>query len=155
MFPFYTAFLSKEKTELIYELMKERESGPRNNIEQLIGFGGSKVKTSNHLRYCPLCFREDLNTLGGSYWRTNHQNVGSLYCLKHHVLLKDSTVLSTGSWIQYVCADEQTCDEKVLIDTYPINIKELNIQYVKNAEELLHGENPRKDLDFISRFYID
>lgn len=155
MFPFYTAFLSKEKTELIYEIMKDRGKRPRNNIEQLIGFGGSKVKRSNYLRYCPICFKEDLNILGESYWRTNHQIVGSLYCLKHCVLLKDSTVLSTGSCMQYVCADEQTCDGKVLIDAYPQNIKDSNTQYVKNAEELLHNENPRKDLDFISRFYID
>lgn len=155
MFPFYTAFLPKAKTEMIYKIMEKGGNKSRINIEQLIGFGGSKVKRSNYLKYCPICFKEDIDTLGESYWRTNHQIVGSLYCLKHHVLLKDSSVLSTGSGIQYWCADQQTCDAKVLMDPYPIKIKELNIEYVKNAELLLHNGYPRKELDYIIRFYID
>src|SRR5690606_26154206 len=77
--PFYTSFLSKEKTDQIYKTMEKGSNGSRMNIEKLIGFGGSKVRKPNFLKYCPLCFKEDMETLGEGYWRTNHQIIGAYY----------------------------------------------------------------------------
>ncbi|MBW9234679.1 TniQ family protein, partial [Leptospira santarosai] len=108
MFPFYTAFMSEEKSNAIYISMAE---GCGRGIETIIGFGGSKVNPSNYLRYCPICFQEDIKNLGESYWRRIHQVVGAMYCRKHMVLLKDSTVLSTGNGLGYICADEEVCNE--------------------------------------------
>ena len=118
MFTFYTAFLNPKKTEYIYDLMKNGSNSINVNIEQLIGFGGSKVRKSKFLRYCPICFKEDLELLGESYWRTSHQIVGVYYCSKHQVLLKDSTVPSTGNGLDFVCADKQVCDTSLLEDRY-------------------------------------
>jgi TniQ len=64
MFPFFTAFLSKEKTEEIYRLM---EVGNGKSVENMIGISGSNIKPNNYLKYCPICLKEDMKLLGESY----------------------------------------------------------------------------------------
>lgn len=155
MFSFYTAFLSEEKTNTVYQHMVNESVKSKATPEQLIGLGGSKVKLPEYLRYCPVCFKEDLEHLGESYWRTNHQIVGAYYCSKHGVLLKSSKVLKRDDNAEFICADEDVCNEVKDSDPYPNQIKELNLQYIRNAELLLNQRLPRKDLDYIISFYID
>jgi Tn7-like transposition protein D/TniQ len=155
LFSFYTSFLSKEKTEYIFKTMEQGSNGSKINIEKLIGLGGSKVRKPDYLKYCPLCYKKDFEELGESYWRTNHQIIGVFYCSEHHVKLKESNVLSTGKALEYICADEEVCDTHVLKDDYPEDIKQLNLRYIQDAESLLNGNFPRKELDFINGFYID
>lgn len=155
LFPFYTAFLSQEKAKLIYEVMEDGGNGSHMSIEKVIGIGGSKVKKANYLKYCPICFKKDLEKFGESYWRTTHQIIGSFYCSKHEILLKESSVHSTGSGVEFICADNEVCDEKVLLDQYSTTIKKMNLKYTKSAEKLLHEDYSRKNLDEIIGFYID
>ena len=155
LFRFYTSFLSEDRARLVYQTMEDGGSHSKLNIEQRLGFGGNKVRKSSYLRYCPVCFREDIDTLGESYWRTNHQIIGVFYCSKHHVLLKESSVLSTGTGIEFICADEQVCNAELLEDKYPDNIKLLSLKYAHNAEVLLNGDIPRKELSYIIDYYID
>ncbi|MFB5088377.1 TnsD family Tn7-like transposition protein [Psychrobacillus sp. PGGUH221] len=152
MLPFFSAFLSEEKTKRVYTNMVD---GCGRGIETIIGFGGSKVNIQTYLRYCPICFQEDMVKKGESYWRRVHQIVGVMYCRKHRVRLKDSSVLSTANALNFICADEDVCNENVLTDNFSTKVKELNIQYIKASEQLLWGNYQRKDLQFIIRFYID
>jgi hypothetical protein len=153
MFPFYTSFLSGERSQSIFKSMET--TCENRNIENEVGFAGSKIKVGNYLKYCPVCFETDIRQRGYSIWRRSHQIVGSLYCLKHRILLKESTVLSTGSGIEYKCASNEVCNITPLKDPFPPIIKELNLQYVENAEKLLNASFPRKELQFIISFYID
>lgn len=155
MFPFYTAFISPEKTNFIYEVMHKGSNASKGNVEKLIGLGGSSVRKSRYLRYCPLCFKEDMEMFGESYWRRNHQIVGAFYCGKHEILLKDSSVLSTGSGLDFICPDEQVCDTNLLEEAYSNHIKKLNLKYVRNAELLLKSNFPRKELNYILSYYVD
>ena len=134
--------------------MQDGKSISKLNIEQQLGFGGSKVRQLNYLRYCPVCYQEDLETLGESYWRTHHQIIGVFYCSKHHVLLKESSVLSTGTGIDFICADERVCNAELLEDKYPCTIKSLNLKYTHNAEVLLNRNLPRKELSYIIDYYM-
>ena len=152
MLPFYTAFLSEEKTNNLSTNMAEGLGRP---IEISLGLGGNKVRANNYLRYCPCCFKEDLEKLGESYWRRAHQIVGAFYCLKHKILLKDSSVLSTSTGLDYIVADEDVCNEEVIPDQNPSSIKKLNLKYVSNAEYLMKNNYERKELPFIISFYID
>jgi hypothetical protein len=152
MFPFYTAFLSQKKTEEIFNFMAE---GSGKSIENMVGIAGSKIKQNDYLKYCPLCFKEDMEILGESYWRRIHQIPGALYCFKHQVLLKNSNILSTDSRVDYCCADEDACNETTVDDLYSPRIKELNLKYIQNAIYLLFENQKRKNLNFIISFYID
>jgi hypothetical protein len=66
-----------------------------------------------------------------------YQIPGAMYCLKQQVLLKDSSVLSTDKRIDYQCADFDVCNEHVEEDPYPLEIKKFNLNYIKNAENLM------------------
>lgn len=152
MFPFYTAFLSNERTETMYRGM---EKGFGNNIENLVGLAGGKVKSTNCLRYCPVCFEEDIEKLGESYWRRLPQVPGTLYCPIHQVLYKNSTVVITDSRNDFKCADEATCSIELVVDPFPSQFKELNLQYVENVSYILFQNKSRKELTFIINYYID
>src|SRR5690625_140720 len=152
MLSFYTAILSEEKANNLSTNMAEGRGRP---IETTLGLGVNKVRANNYLRYCPCCFKEDLEKLGESYWRRAHQIVGGHYCLKHKCLLKNSSVLSTSTGLDYIVADEDVCNEEVIPDQNPSSIKKLNLKYVSNAEYLMKNNYDRKELPFIISFYID
>ncbi len=152
MFPFFTVFLSEEKTDEVYKFMK---NGASKSIESMVGFTGSKVKSNKFLRYCPICYREDMNELGESYWRRLYQVPGVLYCEKHEILLKDSQVLNTDSRIGYYCPDSSNCDFVESNIEYDDRIKKLNIEYIRNAKILLKQNYNRKESQFLINFYID
>lgn len=152
MFPFYSAFLTEKKANQIASKMA---NGNGTAIETYFGIVGSKIKIGNYLRYCPICFEEDYKTLGESYWRRSHQIVGTLYCIKHKVLLKDSSVLNNGEKLGYICADESMCATDIEPDPYSQKVKKLNLIYIKNANCLLKMKFPRKSLSLIIAIYID
>ncbi|USK60403.1 TnsD family Tn7-like transposition protein [Peribacillus asahii] len=152
MHPFYTSFFSWEKTQLVFNAMKK---GYGRSIENMVGLAGSKVKSTNYLRYCPMCFREDMEKLGESYWRRLPQVPGALYCPIHKVLYKDSKVVITDCRNDFYCADEDTCNTELMVDTNPIQFKLLNLRYLENVSYLFKQNVNRKDLTFIINFYVD
>ncbi|QSO48506.1 TnsD family Tn7-like transposition protein [Alicyclobacillus mengziensis] len=152
MFPFYTAFLSKERSDSIHRMM---ENGCGKSIENLVGFSGGKVKSYNRLRYCPRCYSEDIDELGESFWRRLHQVPGVLYCLKHGTSLKSTIVPSTERYADYWCADGDVCNADVEDDTYDERIVELSRAYIKNTIFLMDGDYKKKELPDIVDFYVD
>ncbi|QSO48421.1 TnsD family Tn7-like transposition protein [Alicyclobacillus mengziensis] len=151
MFPFYTAFLSKERSDLIYSMMV---NGCGKSIENLVGFSGGKVKPYNRLRYCPRCYSEDMDEFGESFWRRFHQVPGVLYCLKHETLLKSTIVPSTEKYADYWCADVDVCND-VEDDTYDERFMELNRAYIQNTMFLMDGDYQKKELPDTVDFYVD
>ncbi|MGC5325180.1 TnsD family transposase [Brevibacillus sp. SYSU BS000544] len=90
LYSYYTAFLPKERAQLIYESMKGNFGG---SIHTRIGIMASSVATPKYLRYCPTCSKEDWSQRGEMYWHRVHQIPGVLVCPTHHVLLVSSKVL--------------------------------------------------------------
>ena len=152
MYPYYTAFLSQEKSQKIFEAMT---TGGNKPINTFAGLGGTKVKPSNNLRYCPLCFQNDLELYGESCWRRLPQIPGALYCPIHKVLYKESSAFIKSGKSVYICADEDTCNVEIAEDTYSMHFKEHNLIYVENVRYLLNQHSSRAKLPFIIRFYID
>jgi hypothetical protein len=152
MYPFFTAFMSVEKSDVVFNAMV---NGSGKSIENLVGMAGSKVKTNSYLRYCPLCFKWDIVDKGESFWRRLPQVPGALYCPEHHVLYKDSNVLITDCRNDYLCADEDTCNEEIIADEYPESFRNLNLKYMENVSFILFDNQKRRDLSFIIKFYID
>lgn len=152
LYPYFSAFLSEQRSEEIYRGMAE---GYGKGFVNLLGIGGSKIKTNDYLKFCLLCLQEDMETLGESYWRRLHQIPGALYCFKHQVLLQNSKMVITDSRVDFQCADEDVCTVKEDEKMYPQIIKDLNLTYIQNSAYLLNGNQKRKDLSFIINFYID
>jgi hypothetical protein len=152
MYPFYTAMLSEQKSQLVFNAM---EKGCGKSIENMVGMAGSMVKSTNYLRYCPKCIEEDLEELGESYWRRLPQVPGALYCPTHKVLYKDSKVVITDCRNDFYCADEDSCDTDLIVDTNPIQFMIFNLKYMENVSFLFKQDVNRKDLSFIINFYID
>ncbi|WP_278247831.1 TnsD family Tn7-like transposition protein [Alicyclobacillus tolerans] len=152
MLPFYTSFLSQERSDSIHGMMVK---GCGKSIENLVGFSGGKVKPYNRLRYCPRCYSEDMDEFGESFWRRLHQVPGVLYCPKHGVLLKSTIVPSTEKYADYWCADSDVCNAVVENDTYAERVKELNRTYIQNAMFLMSGDYKKKELHNIVDYYVD
>ncbi|WP_431028653.1 TnsD family Tn7-like transposition protein [Lysinibacillus sp. LZ02] len=151
MFPFYTAFMTDDKTNEIFEAMSY---GNRMSIENMVGIPMSKIKTPQFLRYCPCCYEEDLNKLGESYWRRLPQVPGALYCPIHKVLYKDSAIDITKENLDYICADDDVCNEETANDEEVVEYKELDERYVRNVQWLMQNRI-RLPPNYISSFYID
>lgn len=98
MYPQYARFLSLErKKKALYHLGKDHIDThhlfcilPRNEGEQ-------------HLKFCPLCVKEDRETYGETYWHRKHQIRNMMVCPKHRCKLVNSNVLakSEQSYIFY------------------------------------------------------
>lgn len=94
LYPFFTAFLPKERAISIKKLMLE-DSGTM--IYGKAGIMGMKVPLNLYLRFCPQCFKEDIETYGEAYWHRLHQVPCVIVCPTHRILLHNSTVLVTGA----------------------------------------------------------
>jgi hypothetical protein len=152
LFKFFTAFLSKTKSEDVYKCMVDGES---DNAERKMGMVGSKVKINKTLNFCPVCLKEDMECLGESYWRRLQQVPGALYCLKHSTKLIESNVITTDTKLDYVCPDNDSCKVLRSEQSETNNYKNLNIKYVENSSLLLSNSVEREELKFIIDFYID
>lgn len=151
LYPFYTAFLSKSKTQNIYASVKK---GRGQKIILKLGMVGNNRELNQYLKFCPICFKEDIDKLGESYWRRLHQIPGVFYCIKHECQLVESKVKVANCRVEQNCADEDTCVDNNMIHMED-KFKKLNIGLGKQVFYLLKNEVERKELDFIIDFYID
>ncbi|WP_180980441.1 TnsD family Tn7-like transposition protein [Vibrio diazotrophicus] len=73
-----------QKQELIH--------GTKNQSLTSIGINASKLIWPHHFRYCPVCLKHDIETLGETYWRRNFQLPGMSCCPVHSCLLVESEI---------------------------------------------------------------
>lgn len=103
--PFFLRFYPVKKRLEYYEL--SRSSGRKKYI--------SMINASNQaapLRYCPLCFKEDMENYGESYWHRIHQIPAVTVCPKHLCRVFDGkTGIANVSTARFCCADEDTCPD--------------------------------------------
>lgn len=89
MFLFFTAFLSEEKSQQIFQSMCSDDG---KSIYVRAGINASGVPQNKYLRFCPKCMKEDKEKYGEHYWHRSHQIPGIHCCLKHLSLLYNSAV---------------------------------------------------------------
>lgn len=89
MFPFYAPFLKPNTTEQLFQLMKGKNGG---GIYNITGIMPSSIKSNSFLKFCPLCFQDDIKLRGESYWRRSHQVPNISVCHQHNSFLLDSSV---------------------------------------------------------------
>lgn len=89
MFLFFTAFLSEEKSQQIYQSMCSDDG---KSIYVRAGINASGVPQNKYLRFCSKCMKEDKEKYGEHYWHRSHQIPGIHCCLKHLSPLYNSAV---------------------------------------------------------------
>ncbi|MCL6606129.1 MAG: TnsD family transposase [Paenibacillus sp.] len=93
LFPYYTKFLSKEKSNKIFEAIVYGIS--RSNPSAYLGLNQNNV---SRLHLCPLCAKEDISNFGEPYWHRSHHLPGSKVCYKHNVYLLTECPLCNESF---------------------------------------------------------
>lgn len=89
MYSYFTSFMSGEKSKKIYECMKG-DYGSK--IYNYIGISNKVMRLNRYLRFCPLCYEEDIKKYGETYWHRLHQVAELDYCVDHKCKLINSKV---------------------------------------------------------------
>jgi len=92
MFPYYARFLPIERRKKAYNGILTGSS----EIHNLLSIPTNKLRTTRHIRYCPLCAEEDREKYGETYIHRNHQLIGVDVCYRHRCLLNHSSIPISG-----------------------------------------------------------
>jgi len=136
LFPFYAAFISLDRAEEIIDLMKNGK-GDVSYIK--IGLVSNSIPLNKYFKFCPKCFKEDIDTFGEPYWHRVHQVTGVLICPKHKIPIYNSKDLIRGGNRQrFIIPSIENCivEEKI---EYPHKLTEKMIWMAKDSEILLRG----------------
>jgi hypothetical protein len=88
-FSWYAPFLPQHRAAGLRELML---GNGNSRAWRTAGLIAGKITVPPMLRYCPECFRGDLETYRELHWRRLHQFAGIEVCPVHHVLLEESSI---------------------------------------------------------------
>lgn len=129
MYPYYARFYPREVKKAAFEDLMQMGGAVRNMLTgSLRRYGEDRF-----LRYCPLCFKEDIENYGESYWHRTHQLPSVNVCPKHHCYLCNSTVLINGTKKQsLISAGEELKDiEEPIYSTN--NIEKIVAEYITDV----------------------
>lgn len=90
LYPYYTTFLSKEKTKKIHSLMAN--GSPWGEVHISLGLAACTVKRPRYLKYCKECIKDDINIYHEPFWHRSHQIPGICFCPIHNVELNESAI---------------------------------------------------------------
>ena len=88
IYPFLTTFASEKNIETVYQKLRNNEKG---SFYADLGLFHYTAKPQ-YLRYCPLCYQEEMNNNGEAYWHRLHQTPGVMICEEHNVPLCESAI---------------------------------------------------------------
>lgn len=139
LLPFHEPFISNERAQ---QIRGEMKFAGENHIRMRLGLNIPQVKSSEYLRFCPLCAEKDIEKYGRTYWHRIHQPAGILVCAGHNCFLQNSMVGSEREKsYNFHCADESVniLPPRFLSKDDPEH--ELFLYLARNAEWLLTQEN--------------
>ena len=104
MYPWYAPFMAAERAERLWRIMVD---GTGEGLQTMAGIIAGGVPNPKHLRYCPACLQEDVDSVPYveperrkfifmepvMYWRRLHQLAGVEVCPKHGLMLEDSSAV--------------------------------------------------------------
>lgn len=126
--PFSFRFYTVEKRKAYYAALLQ----PKRKTYDLI------YRMEHHvpsLRYCPLCYQEDVQAYGESYWHRLHQIQAVTMCPIHQCEILYANVPMRQRSTHYLyCADEITCP---VTDPTPMQHPE-RLGAVRIMEQMLH-----------------
>ncbi|MCA4789940.1 TnsD family Tn7-like transposition protein [Acinetobacter towneri] len=134
LFPIYAPFVPEDRRQQCLQWMAEISQG---SIHLALGINASRLKPIHKLRYCPSCFKEQLELYSELYWSRLWQIQGA--CCPIHGELIDSTIeLRSLHRHNFVTPTYQTCppqfQSKVAPDSLFITNKLLELLSLPSSE---------------------
>ena len=107
LFPLFRPFLSQDQLLCMREDMRE-EKGSRAYTRAGMTAYSIPLPKIEHLRFCPICIREDKKIHGQCYWHRTHQAPGVQICPIHKVFLYriDGNALGTKPHTAFLTAEK-------------------------------------------------
>ncbi|HYG33188.1 MAG TPA: TnsD family Tn7-like transposition protein, partial [Clostridia bacterium] len=89
MLPYYQRFVAPETAGKVRHAMIGNDGG---SVHTRLGVMATRVRSPDHLRYCPECVRIDVAQGGFPVWRRAHQLPGVLVCPVHKCVCCESCI---------------------------------------------------------------
>ncbi|PRR73055.1 TnsD family Tn7-like transposition protein [Clostridium thermopalmarium] len=152
LFPFLAAFIPQERAKKIIQTMRNGE-GAVSYIR--IGLISNSIILNKYFRFCPECFKEDVERFGEPYWHRSHQITGVFVCSKHKMPLYNSTeLIRAGNRQRFISASNENCKVEKEIN-YPDDLMEKMLWTAEDAEILLNNQFGFKEPEwFQSQFRV-
>jgi hypothetical protein len=109
LFPYHTVYMPEARRLKCADGFKA-DGKSAHSARVSMGSTRQLVQRSEFLRFCPDCRREDIESLGETYWRRSHQIAGLLVCSKHGGELVESAVVSKVKFRFGDANHEQACE---------------------------------------------
>lgn len=152
LYPFYTAFLSEDMSNQIFKSMKGEHGG---DIYARAGICASTISIPKYLKFCPECFKEEIEKYGEAYWHRIHQIQCVKICPKHKAILQDSIVkIKSYNKQEYITPNKDNC---MIKDNYEYDEDTIEKLYelAKNVEYILNSNFKRRDRKWYRNNYIN
>ena len=152
LFPFLAAFIPRDRAEKIIETMRNGE-GAVSYIR--IGLISNTITLNKYFRFCPECFKEDVERFGEPYWHRSHQVTGVFICSKHKITLHNSTeLIRAGNRQRFIGASHENCivDKEI---NYSDDFMKKMLWMVEDVQVLLNNQFEFKEQEwFRSQFRV-
>lgn len=136
LFPFLAAFIPQERADKIIQTMRNGEGAVS---YMRIGLISNSITLNKYFRFCPECFKEDIERFGEPYWHRSHQITGVFVCSKHKMPLYNSTeLIRAGNRQRFISASNENCKVEKEIN-YPDDLMEKMLWTAEDAEILLYN----------------
>jgi|SRR5579859_6722928 len=153
LLPFYSPFCPPERLQELREDMYGSRGGA---IHNRAGIMASQVSQPEYLRYCPLCFEQDIDKRGEPFWHRSPQISGIMVCADHVVWLEDSSIPMQRDDIPYAfisaAAGIQPCEART-VDTQD-KYDCLLMAFARDAQWLLQQPNLCEGLETVRLRYV-
>lgn len=139
MYPQYARFIPMEqKQAALYRL--GHDSCDAHHLFCILPRSGKE----QHLRFCPLCVKEDREQYGETYWHRKHQIRNMSICTKHRCRLVASSVpAKSEQCFTFQSAEKYTCDSHVLMEDNGLVIQYGRyLESVFDAQMDFHNDTP-------------
>ena len=150
LFPFVAAFIPEERAKKIIQTMRNGEGAISYNRTGLLS-----ITLNRYFRFCPQCFREDVEIYGEPYWHRLHQVTGVYICPKHKIPLYNSTqLIRAGNRQRFIGASHENCkvDEEI---TYSKDLTKKMLWMAEDVQVLLNNQFEFKEPEwFRSQFRV-
>jgi hypothetical protein len=151
--PWYAPFLPPERVTFLRAAMMG--NGGRSTCKSS-GIMAGRVPVPIWMRFCPECFREDIEEYGELYWRRLHQISGISICPKHKVFLENSWLCRNS--VIFRQGFEMPPSALMNSPARPMSRTDgedqILLKLAQTAHDLLNGNWPVRNLEAIRSRYL-